>query len=179
MSIDPKEAALASGLLWPGEHVEETAKQRSVGPGGSVTAPTSVICTNMRIIIVNRATLGLRKDYEVIPYKQITSVRLEHGLVSSSVFIRVQGYDRDKGLLKDGREEGEIDGLHNGEAAALADYINKKISAAAEAPQPSAQNAPAQGQADSTIGAYVYCTNCGSKDKVGAKFCQNCGAKLS
>ncbi len=178
MAVDLKEAEAVKGLLWPDEVVEETVKQRMLGPGGAVTTPTSVIGTNMRLIIVNRATLGLRKDYEVIPYRQITSVRLEHGIISSSVFIRVQGYDRDKGLLKNGKEEGEIDGLHSKDANELADYLNKKISQGGAEPQPQAR-AEEKAQADSSIGAYVYCSNCGYKDSVGAKFCDNCGAKLS
>jgi hypothetical protein len=175
VTVDAEEAKLVAGLLWAEEIVEETAKQRRIGPGGSVTAPTSVVCTNKRLIIVNRATLGLRKDYEVIQYRQITSVRLERGIVSSSVFIRVQGYDRDKGLLAAGKEEGEIDGLRNNEAAHLADYLNKKIAAVVELPIKTGQ----QDQVDSAAGAYVYCTKCGNKDRAGVKYCENCGAKLA
>src|SRR5271157_4255810 len=116
MNVDPEELKVVQDILWEGEQVRGTFKQRRIGPGGSVTVPTSVIATDSRIIIVNRATLGLRKDYEVIPYSKITSVRFEKGIISSTVFIRVEGYDRDKGLLKGGREEGEIDGLHNKDA---------------------------------------------------------------
>jgi hypothetical protein len=175
VTVDAEEAKLVAELLWAGEIVEETAKQRRVGPGGSITAPTSVVCTNKRLIIVNRATMGLRKDYEVIQYRQITSVRLERGIVSSSVFIRVQGYDRDKGLLANGKEEGEIDGLRNKEAAHLADYLDKKIAAAGERPVTTVQ----QDQVDSAVGSYVYCTKCGNKDRAGVKYCENCGAKLT
>src|SRR5271169_2472068 len=105
MNVDPNDLKAVQKILWPGEHVEGTVMQRRVGPGGSVTVPTSVIATDKRIIIVNRATLGLRHDYEVIPYSTISSVRLEHGIISSSVFIRVNGYDTDKGLLKNGKQE--------------------------------------------------------------------------
>jgi membrane protease subunit (stomatin/prohibitin family) len=101
-------------------------------------------------------------------------VRLEHGIISSSVFIRVQGYDRDKGLLKNGKEEGEIDGLSNKEAQDLSDYLNRRqeqIEAVAEGDE-------VQGQMDNGMGAYVYCSKCGTKDSSDAKFCGNCGAKL-
>ena len=128
MAINPKDAAVVQKLLWAGENIEITARERRIGPGGSVTTPTSIIVTNKRVIIVNREALGVRKDYEVIPYKDIASVRLESGIIASTVFIRVLGYDRDKGLLKNGMEEGEIDGLNNADAQAIADSIDKKIS---------------------------------------------------
>jgi hypothetical protein len=180
MAVNADDAGLVKELLWEGEVVEETARQRGVGPGGSLTAPTSVVCTNKRLIIVNKATLGLRKDYEVIQYRQITSVRLEHGIISSSVFIRVQGYDRDKGLLGAGKEEGQIDGLRNKEARHLADYLNKKIAAAGESPM--AANGNQQQQANGTAppgpGA-KFCAKCGHSYTPGSKFCENCGAKLT
>ena len=181
MPVNANDAGLVKELLWPEEIIEETARQRKIGPGGSMMTPTSVICTNKRLFIVNRATMGLRKDYEIIQYRQITSVRLERGIISSSVFIRVQGYDRDKGLLGTGKEEGMIDGLHNKDAAKLADYLNKKIAVAGEQllAAKTGQQAEQPAPADSSVGAYIYCTECGHKDHVGMKFCENCGAKLS
>ena len=87
MQVDPEELNVVKNILWPGEQVRGTFKQRMVGPGGSITVPTTVVVTDNRVIIVNRATLGFRKDYEVIPYQRITSVRLEGGIISSSVCI--------------------------------------------------------------------------------------------
>jgi hypothetical protein len=172
MAIDQSEIQAAKSVLWPNENVEITVTQRRVGPGGSMTTPTTVIATDKRLIILNRASLGIRRDYEVIPYKQITSIRLEHGIISSSVFIRVQGYDRDTGLLQKGKEEGEIDGLRNAEAHELADYLNRKVYEE-DAPE---DEGPAP--VDKAIGAYVYCSQCGTKDSADAKFCSKCGAKL-
>jgi hypothetical protein len=170
MGVDAADVNAAKNILWPDERVEVTARQRRVGPGGSVTAPTSVIATDKRIIILNRANLGIRQDYEVIPYKQITSVRLEHGIISSSVFIRVQGYDVDKGLLKNGKQEGEIDGLNNKDAQALADFINKRLE--------DSESISASGEADSVVGGFSYCARCGNKNPAGASFCSKCGSSL-
>lgn len=175
MEVDANEAKLVSDMLWAGEVVEKVAKQRRLGPGGSLTAPTSVICTNKRLIIVDRAAMGLRKDFEVIQYKQITSVRFERGIVSSSVFIRIQGYDRSKGILAQGKDEGQIEGLSNKEASDLADYINKKISAEEHLISDVEPKNPADADG---VGAYVYCGKCGHKDRAGMKYCENCGAKL-
>ena len=175
MGVDQGEVNAAKGILWPNERVDVTVKQRlNPALGGSVITPTSVIATDKRLIILNRASLRFRTDYEVIPYRQISSVRLEHGIVSSTVFIRVQGYDQDKGLLKNGKQEGEIDGLQNKEAQELADYINKKLEAMEDVAE-----GEVSGQNDSGIGAYSYCGKCGAKNPSGSKFCGKCGAKLA
>jgi hypothetical protein len=172
MGVDQGDVNAAKNILWPDENVEVTVRQRRIGPGGAMTTPTSVLATDKRLIILNRATLGLRQDYEAIPYNQITSVRLEHGIIASSVFIRVQGYDRDKGLLKNGKEEGEIDGLNNKEAQTLADFINKRLEDA-----PNSEDG-VSGSASSGSGGGIYCTNCGTRNPVSAKFCSKCGTKI-
>jgi hypothetical protein len=171
MSVDKEEVEIVKDLLWPGEVPEVTARQRRIGPGGDIINPTSVVATNKRIIIINKTTLGMRKDYEVIPYGQITSVRLEHGIISSSVFVRVQGYDVDKGLLKNGDEEGEIDGLKNDVAKSLADFIDQKISGE------QIEGEENKGT-DSALGAYRFCTKCGTKNDKDADYCSKCGTKL-
>ena len=170
MAVDPEDAGWVKGLLWPNENIVMTVRERRIGPGGSLTVPTSVVVTDKRLIIVNKATLGFRRDYEVIPYKQINSVRFEKGLISSSVFLRVTGYDRDQGLLKNGKEEGEIEGLNNTDAKELTDYLNKVMQQ---------EQDPMLGQqSDGSLGAYRFCTKCGAKNTEKAKFCKKCGAKL-
>jgi hypothetical protein len=171
VGVNQHDVKAAKNILWPDEQVQVTVRQRRVGPGGSVTAPTSVIATDKRLIILNRANLGMRQDYEAIPYRQVTSVRLEHGVISSSVFVRVMGYDKDQGLLKNGKEEGEIDGLSNGDAKALADFLNRKLDAATNEDKNRAGGAETSGG--------VYCSKCGAKNLAGSKYCSECGALLS
>jgi len=180
MLIDPVELNLARKVLWPEEEVEGTIKQRRFLPGGSLITPTTVVVTDKRIIIINRASLGLRQDYEVVPYNAIVSVRLEHGLVTSTVFVRVQGYDTDKGLLAGGKQEGEIDGLRNKDAVELTDYLNKKLEERLDAQADVDKEIQSKQQhPDSDVGAYVYCNSCGTKNKSTAKFCSKCGASLA
>lgn len=177
MGVDPEEAEAAKSVLWPNEKVEVTVRQRlNLIAGGSVITPTSVIATDKRLIILNRASLRFRTDYEVIPYKQVSTVRLEHGIISSTVFIRVLGYDKDKGLLKNGKQEGEIDGLKNTDAQELVDYINRKIGELEDIAEGEPET---EGQSDRTMGAYTYCNKCGAKNADGSKFCSKCGARLA
>ncbi len=168
MAVDRAEVSALKGILWPDEKVLITVRQRRVGPGGSITTPTSVIATDKRILIVNKATLGMRKDYESIPYGEVTSVRLEHGMISSSVFIRVQGYSREAGLLKNGKEEGEIDGLRNSDAAELADHINQILDNIAFAGVQHPQATP-----------NLFCTKCGAKNLPDSAYCGKCGARIA
>lgn len=174
MVIEQEDVNLVKKELWPDEVVELTARQRRVGPAGDLINPTSVVATNKRIIIVNKTTLGIRKDFESIAYKQITSVRMEKGIISSAVFVRVEGYDTDKGFLKgSGRQEGMIDGLNNTDAKLLSDWIEKMISGEIPDGGPALRaNTGAQGAKGS------FCENCGAMLPPGAKFCTRCGAKV-
>jgi hypothetical protein len=182
MNLDPSELKLVQKVLWPDENVIGTINQRRVGPGGSVITPTTVVVTDKRLIIVNRASMGLRQDYEVIPYNAIVSVRLEHGLISSTVFIRVLGYETDKGLLSGGKQEGEIDGLRNNDAVELSDFINKKLEERLDAADRVDDQIAGNAGSSATTnipGAYIYCNKCGTKNSASAKFCSSCGAPLT
>ncbi len=180
MNIDPTELNLARKILWPAEEVEGTIKQRRFLPGGSLITPTTVVVTDKRLIIINRASLGFRQDYEVVPYNALVSVRLEHGIITSTVFVRVQGYDTDRGLLGGGgKQEGEIDGLKNKDAVELVDYINKKIEERLDATNEVEKDVQAREHIDNAVGSYVYCTKCGTKNNSTSKFCSKCGASLS
>ncbi len=179
MQIDATELRLAKKILWPQEEVEGTIKQRRFLPGGSLITPTTVVVTDKRLIIINRASLGLRQDYEVVPYTAIVSVRLEHGIVTSTVFVRVQGYDTDKGLLASGKQEGEIDGLKNKDAVELTDYLNKKLEERLDAAAEMEKDVQDKVQhPDTSVGSYIYCNNCGTKNKASAKYCSKCGSLL-
>jgi hypothetical protein len=216
MTIHPEDVQVAKdrNILWTEETVMVTATERRVGPGGSLITPTTVVATDKRMIIINRATFGIRTDYEAIPYNRITSVRMEKGIISSSVFLRVSGYSSpgagEQGFLKPGEQEGEISGLRQQDAKDLSDFIGKMIAgidpnqmdfgpdqkprvddivkesrerdngdlAAGIAPQAGRKGSQAKKGADASGGGYIYCTQCGARNELGAKFCESCGAKL-
>lgn len=168
MAIEQEDVDPIKGDLWDDERVILTVRQRRVGPGGSVITPTSVVATNKRIIIINREVLGFRHDIESIPYDHITSVRWEHGIISSSVFLRVSGFSTEKGFLKGtSDQEGEIDGLNNNDAKELSDYVEKMLAGE--------ENGKDQEQ---KAGAGGFCSSCGARLEPGAQFCSKCGKKV-
>ncbi|MDE1870430.1 MAG: PH domain-containing protein, partial [Candidatus Micrarchaeota archaeon] len=96
MLVDSREAEIVRHLLMPAERVEGTIKQRKLRPGGDLLTPTTLVATDRRLIIIYRTTLGMRKYYEIIPYRRITSVRIEHGIMSSSLHLNILGVDKGK-----------------------------------------------------------------------------------
>ncbi|MFI5412487.1 MAG: PH domain-containing protein [Candidatus Micrarchaeales archaeon] len=180
--------AKSKNMLWAEEEVMVTATERRVGPGGALITPTTIIATNKRILIINRATFGIRNDVESIPYNRVSSVRLEKGLISSSVFLRVGGYTSsgEQGFLKPGEQEGEIPGLKQQDAKDLSDFIEKMITGMTPndidlAPLPDTSPGQAAGEKGASTmggGGYAYCPKCGAKNDISAKFCTACGAKL-
>ncbi|HVC58656.1 MAG TPA: PH domain-containing protein [Candidatus Acidoferrales bacterium] len=167
MHVDEREVDEVRRFLWPGETVELTVKQRKIRPGGSLITPTSFVATNKRLIIINRTRLGVRKDFEVIPYRYITAVKLLHGLFSCSVLIRVSSVDSG-----DGKGQNEaIGGIRPSEAEVLVHFLNKRMIEVHQ--QTDKQKTPEPAEQKLEV---RFCTECGSKNSAIAKFCASCGA---
>ncbi len=171
-------------MLSSGEVIEKAFVQRMLPYlGGSLTAPTSVFCTNKRLIIVHRVSLSVQMEYEMIPYDQIVAVRHDHGFFSSSVYLHLQGYHRAHGFAKGEGSEGEINGLRNKDADELVEYLNGRESHAVEREETLASGGAAPEEKPHSHaeapGAYLYCGNCGHKNSIGAAHCSECGAKLA
>ncbi len=80
-----------------GERILLVARQSRIRPGGSVTTPNIIFVTDRKLIIRNPMMLGLRESIEVVPYTEITSVRLKKGLFSSEVMITAPGLTTELG----------------------------------------------------------------------------------
>jgi hypothetical protein len=194
MKVDIRDLEAVEKILVRGEKVEGSATQRRLGPGGSLTSPTSVIVTDKRIIVIKRAVFGLRHDYEVFSLSTITSIKLKHGFVSSSIFVRTQGSEADSG--KHGSTEGEIFGLTKNDAEDLANLINGNLARMEAHNLPSHKHDTAHKtdlahKNDATrkheishrhegpsAEDYEFCSKCGAKILKTAKFCKSCGAKV-
>ncbi len=95
-------------MLNPNEDVIVVARQSRVRPGGSAVTPNIIYATNRRIIIRDPYMLGIKEDVVDIPYDVITSVKLEKGLLSSTIRFEAPALVGSKRL-------GMIDGIVSGE----------------------------------------------------------------
>ena len=168
MHVDEREVEDVRKFLWPDERVELTIRQRKLRPGGSLITPTSFVATNKRLIIINRTRMGMRKDFEVIPYRYITAVKLQHGMMSCSVLIRVSSVESGDA----GGQAEAIGGIRPREAETLVHYLNKKIMESHHSPAEEKQKGPAREAQQSS----KFCIECGARNPVLAKFCAACGA---
>ena len=130
------------------EKVRFVAKQSRVRPGGSALAtPNIVFATDKRVIIRNPTMLGMRENIEDIPYDKMTSVKLEKGVFSSTILIRVPGLSeisrvsKHSGLIAWGRgEDGQIDALSKDKGERLFTIIREGIDGGKKAAVVAAQS---------------------------------------
>jgi Bacterial PH domain len=95
-------------MLNPNEAVQVVARQSRVRPGGSAVTPNIIYATDKRIIIRDPYMLGIKENIVDIPYDVITSVKLEKGLLSSTIRFEAPALVGSKRL-------GMIDGIVSGE----------------------------------------------------------------
>ncbi len=164
MAVSGVDAETVKENLQPGEVVEMTARQRRFGPGGSFFDPASIILTDKRVMIVNRSTFRMRKEFEFIPYAKIASVRMERGVTCSSLLIRMQGTGLESKPLREDVEEGFVDGLSHKDAQAIADEIEKRRAV--------------EENSRKVVSSYRQCPRCGTKNIIEARYCISCGAEL-
>ncbi len=72
-------------MLNPDERVLLVARQSRLKPGGSHFTPNIIYATDRRIIIRDPYMLGIKENVIDIPYDIITSIKLEKGLLSSTI----------------------------------------------------------------------------------------------
>ncbi len=117
-------------MLDYGEEIIMSIKQSLI----TDLAPSFVIATNKRIIIINNSFFGLYlshnvftpTDYNSIYYRQITSVVLVRGKIFESINIRLLG-GFDQKMAEQRRTEGEIDGIASKDAEQFAKLVNKMV----------------------------------------------------
>lgn len=95
-------------MLNPDEEVLVVARQSRVRPGGSAITPNIIYATNKRIIIRDPYMMGIKENITDIPYDVITSVKLDKGLLSSTIRFEALALVGSKRL-------GMIDGIVGGE----------------------------------------------------------------
>lgn len=105
---DLQEIKKVREMLNPNEEVLVVARQSRIKPGGSAVTPNIIFATNKRIIIKDPYMMGIKEIIVDIPYDVITSVKLEKGLLSSTIRFEAPALIGSKRL-------GMIDGVVSGE----------------------------------------------------------------
>ena len=85
LGSDSEEISKISEMLNPDERVLLVARQSRLKPGGSHFTPNIIYATDRRIIIRDPYMLGIKENVIDIPYDIITSIKLEKGLLSSTI----------------------------------------------------------------------------------------------
>src|SRR5215213_4236828 len=78
-------------MLNPDEKVLLVARQSRIKPGGSHFTPNIIYATDRRIIVRDPYMLGIKENVVDIPYDIITSIKLEKGLLSSTIRFKAPG----------------------------------------------------------------------------------------
>ena len=78
-------------MLNPDEKILLVARQSRIKPGGSHFTPNIIYATDRRIIVRDPYMLGIKENVVDIPYDIITSIKLEKGLLSSTIRFNAPG----------------------------------------------------------------------------------------
>ena len=105
---DLEEISKITEMLNPDEKVLLVARQSRIKPGGSLHTPNIIYATDRRIIIRDPYMLGIKESVVDIPYDIVTSVKLEKGLLSSTIRFKAAG-------LVSSTKLGMMDSLIDGE----------------------------------------------------------------
>jgi hypothetical protein len=107
---DVEEVNKINEMLNPDEEILLVAKQSKIKPGGSYFTPNTIYATDRRIIIRDPYMLGIKVNVGEIPYDIITSLKLEKGLLSSTIRFKAPGLMSSTKLsMMDSIIEGEDD----------------------------------------------------------------------
>ncbi len=124
MYLYQRESKTVSENLGQNDQVVHMARQRRLS--GAVISPAVVVLTSKNIIIVNRLLGGVRSDITFISHQDISSLRIAHGIIFSSVFVRIRGAVGEVGRVFKGKtEEGEINGLRREDAEEIFRKLNE------------------------------------------------------
>jgi hypothetical protein len=86
-----EEISKITEMLNPDEKVLLVARQSRIKPGGSLHTPNVIYATDRRLIIRDPYMLGIKENVVDIPYDIVTSVKVEKGLLSSTIRFKAPG----------------------------------------------------------------------------------------
>ncbi|MCE2499140.1 MAG: SHOCT domain-containing protein [Nitrosopumilaceae archaeon] len=140
--MDEKQNRKIADRLDQGEEVAMSIRQSRIKAGGSPVTPNAVFITPKRVLIRNPTRLGLGEQVEDFLYDDITNVRLERGMTSSSLVFTIPGLTEMSKIERNtnsmafniwGRDTpGTIDALPRDKAEKAYVYIRERIQEAKE-----------------------------------------------
>src|SRR5215208_6159237 len=113
---DLEEISKIAEMLNPDEKVLLVARQSRIKPGGSHFTPNIIYATDRRIIVRDPYIFGIKENVVDIPYDIITSVKLEKGLLSSTIRFKAPGI---MSSTKLGMIDSIVDGEDNDQGAVI------------------------------------------------------------
>jgi hypothetical protein len=121
-----------SNMLNPREKVLLVARQSRLLPGGSVVTPNIIIATDRRLLIRNPYMLGLKSELVDIPYDVITSVKLQKGVFTSTIFFKAPALVKqsklgllDENISGEDDQDGVIEAVPKDKAEDLLEIIRR------------------------------------------------------
>jgi PH (Pleckstrin Homology) domain-containing protein/putative oligomerization/nucleic acid binding protein len=121
-------------MLNPDERVLLVARQSRIKPGGSHFTPNIIYATDRRIIIRDPYMLGIKENVIDIPYDIITSIKLEKGLLSSTIRFKAPALMSSTRLgmmdsIVDGEDDqgGVIEAIPKNKAEDLLEIIRSRM----------------------------------------------------
>jgi hypothetical protein len=123
-------------ILNSDEKVLLVARESRLMPGGSALTPNSVIATDRRVIIRDPYMLGLKSELIDIPYDVITSVKLQKGILTSTILFKAPTMVNksklglmDENISGEDDQEGVIEALPKDKAEELLEIIRRRMKA--------------------------------------------------
>jgi len=167
-------------LLGPNEVVQLYIRQKIYHPKVNID---SVVVTNERVILRHPHAMGLRKDYTDYNYQDMSNVKLDKGILRSTI----------RCTLRFGGVPLELIDLPNSDAQSayglirgnLVRYQSPSVSANAVIPGTQAQGQPAPASPGAATPVViekevvkVRCKYCGTLNDETARVCSSCGGNL-
>jgi len=167
-------------LLGPNEVIQLYIKQKIYHPRVNID---SVVLTNQRVILRHPHALGLRKDYTDYNYNDMSNVRLDKGILRSTI----------RCTLRFGGVPLELVDLPNSEAQSayalirenLVRYQSPSVSAVGVAPNIPGQRQPAPAPPATETPVLIEkevvklrCKYCGTLNDETARVCSSCGGAI-
>ncbi|MCL5100806.1 MAG: PH domain-containing protein [Candidatus Marsarchaeota archaeon] len=119
--------------------------------------PSIAVATDKHVIVCNRWFAGLKQDISFIPYGAIVSMRVEHSIFFSTIYLRLHGSASKKDNIFDTeKEEGEIRGLLQADALHLAKAISSRLPATMHYAAANQPTAPEQQRGQSEPQSHTY-----------------------